>query len=281
MALESLRSFTFSSADVDSYVDAIRSAGARTLEAAFSTAGRELPLPVAELSLPFLSHVYYARKQLPDVAWLAAKMAQDVRRSTFRCGSCVIATDDLEGDARAEALYHQAQALVAKAWPAMAQLATVLCRRVSHVPAGEKYESSSDPKALGQIYFNMKRTTPMGWAEVLSHETAHQYLFVTSAKPAVFQGIDWNQRTFSSIKGEERPLIALFHGATAECAMLSLALLALERAPEVEAESQALLGRYREGFFRDYEALQSFGVVGRDATIDRFYAACAEALSSA
>ena len=94
-----------------------------------------------------------------------------------------------------------------------------------------EFESSSDPKTFGQIYFDMERKSAFGWAEILAHELGHQYLNAHLALGYKNIKAPMKERFFSAIRQELRPLVGILHSTIAETFMvlLSRSVLRLQK----------------------------------------------------
>jgi hypothetical protein len=150
--------------------------------------------------------------------------------------------------------------IVSVAWPELEKLSKIISPRFCPPTVNMPYESVSDPKIFSQIYFLMSRPTPMGWAEIISHELGHQYLFVVYS--AFHKKVDapWKENFYSAIRRTQRPLIGILHGTVAEAFMIQLAKSVLNR-PDLHAchhEAEELFERQAKSFALDFETIAKY-----------------------
>lgn len=167
-------------------------------------------------------------------------------------------------------LFEGALKIIETIEPQLFRFHSILKPRLSIPGTNFSYESISDPKIFSQIYFSMTRETVMGWAEIMSHELAHQYLFVIYSARHKNINAPWKSSFFSAIRNSYRPLIGIFHGVMAESFMIHLSKSVLNETSFSIHHREAfhLLKTQTQKLKLDFTAINKFKIQDMDPTIE-------------
>lgn len=246
---------------VRNYIHTLSKAGRQALK------GLAPQSQVEIASLPILSWAYYNHSLLNPQSVLVL-LEKDSLRSNFITGHDIIYTDDTSTNLFHERMCSDALNLITEAWPSLGVLSEIIVKRVSYVRSEFDFESVSDPKIFGQIYFNMQRATVTGWAEIIAHEVGHQYLFAVSSKTTFHGVINWSEEFFSPIRGTKRPLIGVLHGAFSQALMISLAGHYLKSGiqdEQISLQCQQILKSHASGLLEAVNTLDRMNVLNIDS----------------
>ena len=211
-------------------------------------------------SIPVMNWLFYLNRSDMESLDLNKLLGKDQGRGKFITGSNIIDSDLTNHDSSQEEKYYAARDIIDRASPFLGALAGETVFRINQFSTPQdRFESISDPKTFGQFYFNMKRPSPMGWAEIIVHEASHQYLFMLTAKPDFKKEFHWDKKKYSSLRKEDRPLIGILHALIAQCSMIHLAHGVLNNTftEENKKEALELIERLKNGFYQDISIFDS------------------------
>jgi len=246
---------------VRQYIAAIRYKGTREL----NTYLDDESIDLSQCSTTLLCWAFYfLNKNNPTQDELRNLITRDIDRREHPVGIDVLNPNHESEDFSSKRdLCDSALDIIAESWKPLYDLIGIvhprICYPSSDILAERNFESASDPKYFGHLYFAMTRKTPMGWAEIIAHEMGHHYLFVIHA--AFHRKVDapWKEKFHSSIRNTDRPLIGIFHGTVAETFMILLAKSVLNNneLADHHPEAEELLTRQLQHFAKDYATVEA------------------------